>query len=219
MTETEKAIAEIWALFRESEKRFQKYQEENQKRFEQEEKKRQEEDKKRQEEDKKRQEEYDRRHAEFIASMQKSYEGLKENVGKLTDKWGRFLEYVLAPGIPKAFQDIDIPIHTVAQRVRGKKGNRHIEIDLVGRNDDYIVLVEVKSTLSVDDVREHLETIPLFKEFFPKDRDCKIIGAVAGIEITGESDKFAFRNGLYVLGQAQDTVIIRNSPGFQPKIW
>ncbi|MEA5533796.1 DUF3782 domain-containing protein, partial [Crocosphaera sp. XPORK-15E] len=44
-------------------------------------------------------------------------------------------------------------------------------------------------------------------------------GAVAGIEIEEGADKYAYRQGLFVLAQAGENVAILNSYEFQPKVW
>ena len=41
-----------------------------------------------------------------------------------------------------------------------------MEVDLVGINGDEVVVVEVKSKLTVDDVRDHLYRMENFKRFF-----------------------------------------------------
>jgi hypothetical protein len=42
---------------------------------------------------------------------------------------------------------------------------------------------------------------------------------VAGIEIEEGADKYAYRQGLFVLAQSGESVAILNSADFQPKIW
>ena len=55
-----------------------------------------------------------------------------------------------------------------------------MEIDILGLNGDCAVVVEVKSTLSVDDIRHFLIQLPRFKEEFPEYADKIVYGAVAG---------------------------------------
>ena len=60
-------------------------------------------------------------------------------------------------------------------------------------NGEYAVLIEVKSTLGVDDINEQLEWLSQFKEFFPEYRDRKMLGAVAGIAIDEGADRYAYK--------------------------
>ena len=144
---------------------------------------------------------------------------IDQAVGGLANKWGRFIEYFLAPGLPQAFQKRGIIINQVHQRVKAIRNGTKMEIDLMGVNEESVVLVEVKSTLGVEDVREHLERIGKFKMFFPVYASKEVLGGVAGIEVTSEADKFAERQGLFVLGQKGDTVKILNDEKFKPKVW
>lgn len=115
---------------------------------------------------------------------------------------------------------IGIPINRISQRVKAHSPEHgEIEIDILGLNHEYALLVETKSTLSIDDINEVLEDLAKFKAFFPEYQDKKIIGAVAGIEITGKADRYAYQKGLYVLGESDDNVVIKNDAKFRPKVW
>ncbi|MFM6660361.1 MAG: DUF3782 domain-containing protein, partial [Microcystis panniformis] len=47
----------------------------------------------------------------------------------------------------------------------------------------------------------------------------QLYGAVAGIEIEEGADKYAYRQGLFVLAQRGENVAILNDTDFQPKTW
>ena len=51
-----------------------------------------------------------------------------------------------------------------------------MEIDILVVNAGYVVLVEVKSTLKVDDVRAQIERLGQFREFFPEYADKQVLG-------------------------------------------
>ncbi|CAN2041790.1 DUF3782 domain-containing protein [Candidatus Magnetomoraceae bacterium gMMP-15] len=141
------------------------------------------------------------------------------NVDKLADKWGRFVEGLVIPGVIKMFKKRDIDIEKVSQRLKVHKNTDKMEIDILGVNGEYAVLVEAKSTLNVDDVKDHIERLKAFKRFFPEYSDKKVIGAVAGIVINQGADKFAYRQGMFVIAQSGETVTILNDNKFEPKIW
>jgi len=56
-----------------------------------------------------------------------------------------------------------------------------------------------------------------FKNFFSEYAQRKLLGAVAAIEITGSADRHVYQAGLFVLGQAEDNLIIQNDDQFQPQ--
>jgi hypothetical protein len=79
--------------------------------------------------------------------------------------------------------------------------------------------VEVKSALSVDDVNEHLERLANFKTVFPRYADTRVMGAVTAMVIPDNVASYAYRQGLFVLGQRGEIMQILNDAQFQPHIW
>jgi NADH:ubiquinone oxidoreductase subunit 2 (subunit N) len=98
-----------------------------------------------------------------------------------------------------------------------KVNGQTMEIDMLLENGSEIVVVEVKSTLRVNNVREFLVDLDQFLDFFPQHRDKTIYGAVAGLNIEESADRFAYRNGLFVLSVTGDGLVkILNNEQFQP---
>lgn len=58
-----------------------------------------------------------------------------------------------------------------------------------------------------------------FKQFFPEYQDRRVFGAVAGIVIDEGADRYAYQNGLFVIGEKGETVKILNDQKFTPKVW
>jgi len=198
--ELEKAIQEVWALFRETSERFK----ETDRRFKETDKRI---ERLSQETDKK------------IGRMSLKVEEVSKTVAALTGKWGRFVEGLIAPGTISMFKERGIEVEKVYQRVKAHKDGREIEIDILAINKEYAILIEAKSSLGISDVDEHIERLKAFKVFFPEYSDRKVVGAVAGITIEEEADKYAYRHGLFVIGQSGETVRILNDKKFRPKVW
>ncbi len=119
---------------------------------------------------------------------------LSKEIGNLGGKWGRFVENMVAPACETIFADRGIPVHKVAQRVRGKINGKNLEIDVLVNNENHVLAVEVKSSLSVEDVKEFIEDLEEFREFFPEYNNKQLYGAVAGIEIEQGADKYAYQS-------------------------
>jgi hypothetical protein len=206
----EVTLEEVWKLFRETDQMFrdtgQRFRETDEKFRKTDEKFRETDEKFR---------DTDRKLDELKAIVART----SRHVDDLTGKWGKFVEGMVAPACKTLFADRNIPVHKVLQRIQAEYEGRSMELDILVVNAGYVVLVEVKSTLKVDDVRDHLERLGKFREFFPEYADRQILGAVAGIVIEGQADWFAYREGLFVIGQVGDTVRILNDPQFQPKTW
>lgn len=137
----------------------------------------------------------------------------------LTSKWGRFVEGLLIPAVEHLFEQRGIPVEKVFPRAKARKNGRTLEIDILAVNQEYVVLIEVKSNLSVNDIKEHLQNLSEFKFFYPEYADKKIVGAVAGIVIDEGADRYAYQAGLFVIGQSGETVKILNDKNFVPKTW
>lgn len=145
-------------------------------------------------------------------------EKLSREVGKITDTLGRFAENIVGPAIVRFFKERGIPITDYAHRMHS--GRERIEYDIVAFSEDYVVVVSVKMTLRAEDVKHFLkERLPIFKELFPRYKDMKVVGAVAGANIIGESARYAMKQGLYVLAQSGENIIMLNEKKFEAKIF
>jgi hypothetical protein len=81
------------------------------------------------------------------------------------------------------------------------------------------VLIEVKSKLTQSDVDEHLERLAKFKRLMPRYQDVNTMGAVAAMVVPPDVARYAYRQGLFVMAQAGDNMVILNDPTFRPKVW
>jgi len=93
------------------------------------------------------------------------------------------------------------------------------EVDVLVVNEVEIVGIECKSKLSVDDVNEHLERLAKLKRLLPSYADKRVLGAVAAMVIDDSVAQYAYRKGLYVIGQSGDHLEIRNAEDFVAKAW
>ncbi|MBF0614241.1 MAG: hypothetical protein G8237_10630 [Magnetococcales bacterium] len=165
----------------------------------------------------------DRRFKETDLRFQETDRKLQEvgrRIGQLGSRLGEFVEEMVAPACERLFAERGIPIHRVFRRMTAKlSGGRFMEIDLVVENSDSLGLVEVKSKLTVSDVQEFMEDLSLFKEFFPRYADMRVIGAVAAMVVEENVLRFAMHQGLFVIVQAGENVRIANDPAFVPRVW
>jgi hypothetical protein len=144
---------------------------------------------------------------------------VNKQIGDLGGKWGRFVENMVAPACETLFMQREIPVHQVSQRVKKRLNGQTLEIDILVTNENHILVVEVKSSLGVNDVKQLVEDLNQFRQFFPEYSQKKLYGAVAGIEVEEGADRYAYRQGLFVLAQAGEAVSILNNSDFQPKSW
>ena len=205
--ELQQAIREIWEMFKETDRRFK----ETDRKFK-------ETDRKFKETEEFLKEQFGETDRKFKETDRKIAEVTKA-IGDLGGKWGRFVEGLLEPAVKRLFAERGIEIDRIYRRVEAFRNSHRMEIDILGVNGDYAVLIEAKSTLGIEDVDEHIERLTSFREYFPEYGTRKVVGAVAGIVIQEGVDRYAYRQGLFVIGQSGDTVKILNDEKFQPKEW
>ena len=140
-------------------------------------------------------------------------------VNDLTGKRGKFVEGLIAPSVERLFKERGIEVDKVYQRVKTHRNGKEMEVDILAVNGEYAVLIEAKSTLKIEDVDDHIERLKDFKSFFPEYSDRKVIGAVGGIVIEEELDRYAYKKGFFVIAERGESVKILNDIKFKPREW
>ncbi len=176
-----------------------------------------------------RSQELDRRFQETDRQIQETDRRLQETdrqiqqvnrqLGRLGGAWGRFVEDFVAPACERIFLERGIPVDQVSQRVRRRHQGDTLEIDVLVVNQGHVLAVEVKSSLTVAEVKKFVADLERFDTFFPEYAAMQLYGAVAGIGIESEADVYASRQGLFVLAESGDGVVILNDGNFVPKSW
>ena len=190
----------VWLMFQETDKKFQ----ETDKKFQATDKKFQATDKIFQETDK-----------QFKATDKK----LRELERLFTGHWGRLMESLVEGDLVKLLNDRGFAVTQLSPRVKRFYNNRQYEFDLIVENGEEVVVVEVKTTLKPNDVKEFIEELKNFKEVSPKYNNNKVIGAVAYLTDEGNSARMAEKRGLYVIRATGNSATITNSPDFKPRAW
>ena len=229
MSENTVTLDDIFALFRESEQQRKEYQqafEERQRAYELErsayELERKHERKQEQEAFEERQRIAAQEMAELRASLAKTeklVEQTNKQVGGLTSRWAEFVENMIKPAAARIFKEQGIDVHHTALRVDAQDEKGSIEIDILVENTNEVVAIEVKSHLEARDVKRFLKVLGRLKEAFPRYRNHKLYGAVAGIKIDEKANQYATQEGLYLIEPAGDSVIIANSQNLKRRVW
>lgn len=157
--------------------------------------------------------------AEQMKRTDERIERTSREVSTLTNKWGQFVENMVAPACATLFAARGIPVHSVSQRARCHRDGVVMEIDVLVVNGDHVVLVEVKSAMTMADVDRHLERLAKFKLGFPEYANRQVHGAIAGVDQPKHVIDYAVENGMFVLVQQGETMTILNSEAFTPTSW
>ncbi|MFI3196497.1 MAG: DUF3782 domain-containing protein [Methylococcaceae bacterium] len=144
---------------------------------------------------------------------------VNESIGRLGNRLGDFVEEMVRPAAVRLFREQEIDVHEVHRGVEASRGGEDIEIDLLVVNTRDVVAVECKSSLSIDDVNQHLTTLAKFKRMLPSYAKKNVMGAVAAMTLPDNVARYAYRKGLFVISQSGDHLMIRNDAKFKPQIW
>ncbi len=140
--------------------------------------------------------------------------------GMFSSQWGKLMEALVEPACLKLFKSRGIDVTRTYKNVKIKNGNVDAEFDVVLANGAEVVVVEVKTDMTIDKVNHFINQLSVFRTYMPEYADKQLYGAVAGIKYSEESDKYAYRKGLFVLRNSGDYILeIANSDNFKPKLF
>jgi len=162
--------------------------------------------------------ETDRQFKETSLQFKETDRKIRELSELFTSQWGKLIEALVCPGLLEVFRQRGLPVNETLQRDRVRRDGREMEIDVTLVNGEIVIPVEVKTTLKVEDVRQFLERMRDLLWFFPKYRGFKVYGAVAGVRIEEQADRYAYQRGLFVLTLGRDGLArILNDEKFMPR--
>jgi len=167
--------------------------------------------------------------AESRAETDRALQRLTDNVKLLTDKvkiltdnvefvnaayggigrgFGELVELIV---IPKIRLEMNRHGHDFKRSKANKKfrfsgdasGRKDIvtEVDMFLYNGTETMAVEIKTSLSVQDVEKHIKQLKMLRKYEEETdlQDKKLYGAMVGVYVDYHARKFALKNGLYIL--------------------
>lgn len=156
-----------------------------------------------------------------LAETSKEIKAVNKRVGEISDTLGQFAEEQVRPKILALFREHGIELEETIRGVRVERNGQFLlEIDLLLVNTVYSVVVEVKNKLKHEDIDDHIERLKkLQKSPSRAVKGTTMYGAVAGMIVKDEVEKYAIKKGLYVIKTKGDNVEIANKRNFKPTAW
>ena len=151
--------------------------------------------------------------------MKQTDRQMKKLAGLFTSQWGKLMESLVEGDLVPLLQARGISVQSTHPRVRGRRNGEHYEFDILAGNGEEMVVVEVKTTLKVDDVKQFLDKLKKFTEYEPDYRGKQIYGAVAYLRTEQDSELYAERQGLYVIRATGNSASIINTEDFRPRVF
>ena len=138
--------------------------------------------------------------------------------GIWSNAWGDFVESLVSGSLVKMLQEWIPSINMIMKNIEGQRNGHDCEFDIIAVNNEALVATEVKSTLSVQDVKDFLEKLKNFSMFLPQFKNYKVYGAVAYLKVTQGAEKFAMKQGLFAIRATGDSgEILNKKDSFEPQ--
>ena len=163
------------------------------------------------------QKETDRRMQETDRQIQ----AFNKQFGELNNRFGEIVEYMVAPNLCKKFKDFGLIFQKAnnGTKVDDPENDLHFEIDVVLENGNIALLVEVKTTLTTEEVKEHIKRLEKMRKYADLRGDKRsFMGAVAGVVMRPNVKQYALKQGFFVVEPSGETFNITPPQG-QPKEW
>ena len=170
------------------------------------------------------QKETDRQMKETDRQMKETDRQIKDfnkRFGDFTNRFGEVVEYMIAPNLCDKFTEFGFIFQKAnsGTRVKDHENGIFFEIDVMLENGEKAMLVEVKTKLTIEDVKAHIARIEKMRKYADLHGDKRaFLGAAAGVIMTSNVKEYALEQGLYVIEPSGETFNI-TPPHGQPKEW
>jgi hypothetical protein len=169
---------------------------------------------------------------QFMASMQelrKSQEEtaqqLKETgkrVGAIINRFGEMVDYMIIPNLVAKFEELGFTFtKTTRTEIADREHSIFTEVDAFLENGDTVMIVEIKTRPSVEDINDHIGRMEKLRYFADLHGDKrKYLGAMAGVVFSDSEKIYALKKTFYVIEPSGDTFNIIEPKGeYYPHEW
>jgi hypothetical protein len=161
--------------------------------------------------------ETDKKFKETDKQFKETDKKIKELSSLFTTQWGKLVESLVEGDLVKLLNKYGIAVEKTIQRVKGHRDGKNYEYDIIAINGREIVIVEVKTTLRVDDVDYFHTKLWKAKHYMPEYNDKIIYGGMAFIITEGASERMAEKLGFFAIRATGNSSFIINQKDFKPK--
>jgi hypothetical protein len=144
-----------------------------------------------------------------------------KQIGKLNNRFGEIVECMVAPNLREKFRELGFKFReAMTNRVFSDDDDKTLfEVDVFLQNGDKAMLAEVKTTLTTEDVKDHIVRLEKMRNYADLHGDKRaFLGAVAGVVMTSNVKEYALEQGFYVIEPSGETFNIIPPDG-KPKEW
>ena len=154
---------------------------------------------------------------ELSVEVKETNQGLKKAKELFETQWGRLMESLVEGDLLRILNETGIDVKNTYMNVKSDFGEDQYEYDIVAGNGEEAVVVEVKTTLRVKHIKFFLEDLKKFSRRLSVYKGKMIYGAVAYLRSEEEANKYAEKQGLFVIRATGDSASLINKKDFKPK--
>ena len=151
---------------------------------------------------------------DFQKEAERDRKKMSKQMGELSNKMGTLVEDIVAPNIPRIFEQYfaanDLDFFGVRVKKPGKDRSIRREFDVVTVSKEYLLINETKSNPKPEYAREFYESLEQIPDFFPEYASRKIIPVFSSLYIPEDVQTYLSRHGIYAMGMKNDTMEILN---------
>ncbi|MCP4696824.1 MAG: hypothetical protein GY862_08235 [Gammaproteobacteria bacterium] len=187
-------LEEVWRLFRETDRRFKETSQET-----------------------------DRRLKKIERTLKEPFQETDCELSELerlfTSQWGKLVECLEEGALVKAFNERGIPVQYMIGRTHGVYEGNHWELDIIVKSEREVIVVEVKTTLHPDDVKNFLTKLKRVKQWMSEYAGNTVYGGMAWITADAGTEKMTQNQGLFSIKAVGDSARIENEADFTPRAY
>ena len=170
------------------------------------------------------QQETDRKFQETGQLLREQSQATEKKINALeklfTSQWGKLMESLVEGDLVNLLVQRGIAIADTTTRLKGKQpGGGNYEFDIIAHNGEEVVVVEVKTTLRPDDVKNFLDKLDHLKAWIPRYAQNRIYGAMAWLTAAASAEAMVIKRGLFSIRATGDSASIQNDSAFTPHAW
>jgi hypothetical protein len=146
---------------------------------------------------------------------EKDRRDFNRRLAEITDSQGLLIENMVWPNLKRVATEVfkGGEVHFQAIRLKRRMPtdlSRMLELDLLAVGASDVLICEAKSKVSAEKVREFLQSIQLFGEFFPEHAEKRVWPMIASVMIDASVVNFMTSQRVLALGFGDETMDLLN---------
>jgi len=148
----------------------------------------------------------------------KKYRKRMYKLGLIPDKFERFSKRLRASRLFPLFHKLGYEFDRWSRNITVQKYG--LFIDILMENGEVAIAVEVKSSMKEKYLDEFFKKMEILRQYADRKQDKrKYLGAIAAAIINDEQRQQILNEGIYLIEQTGDTMMINIPEGFKPREW